>query len=224
MMARIRRLLAIFSGSRPGVSLVEMLLFVALLAFSGIVIIDLLLIASDSQAQHRALSDVEQTGVQVAQLLGYQIRHAERIIKPAMQQSGSVLVLQMSDPNANPTVIGVTSGTLLMIEKTGESPVSDPLLRVSDFRVWNLSPNTSRSSVRVTFRITRDVAIPTMPTYSRVFDIAFSLFPDDEHSGAECGVTTCPQPWCSPGHPFWNWSVCNNGACGSSSGSLVCRP
>lgn len=222
---KIRSALQSFlTHSRPGVSLVELLLFVALMAFSGLVIVDLLLLASDSQARQRTVSDVEQSGIQIAQLLEYEIRHAERILTPAMNESGTVLIMQMHESEANPTLIGAVSGAIFITEGYNEYPVSDPALTISNFSVWNTSPAENRQSARVMFTVQRRTPIPTLPLYARTFDIAAWTFPDDFTVGGTCGGISCGDPVCSPQHPFWNWNVCNAGECAALSGSLVCRP
>ena len=220
------RLQALLYRSRPGISLIELLLFVALMAFSGLVIVDLLLTTSDSQARQRTVSDVEQGGVQIAQLLEYEIHHAERILKPALQSSGSTLIMQMSDAEANPTLIGLATGSLVIIEKSTLYPVSDPQMTVSDFHVWNTSPSDSKPSARIMFTLTRRVPIPTLPFYRRTFDVAVTVFTDDVLQGVTCGTgaVVCASPSCNTRHSHWDWSVCNGGACKTQSGALVCKP
>lgn len=221
----LQRLREHLQRSRPGVTLVELLLFVVFLGFISLIIVDLLLLASDSQARQRVATDIDQSGIQMSQLLSYQVRHAERILAPAPQESGSVLFLQMSDSESNPTGIGISSGVLMLIEKSDTYPVSDPQMIVEDFKVWNTSPDAERPSVRILFTLSRRIPIPLAERQRQSFDMATTVFPDDVLDGEICGTgaTICAGLSCR-GDGYWEWGICNSGECSATSGALLCSP
>ncbi len=206
---------------RPGVTLVELLLYVALLAFVGIAVIELLFLGIDGQVRQQTVASLEQDRLQITQLLGYDIRHAERILSPARGASGAVLVLQTADADASPMVIGVASGSLFLTHKTDESVLNNAQVVVSDMRVWNTSPSDDRPSLRILLRLEETSPLPTLPTKAQTVDLAFTLLPDDDTQSDTCGGVVCASPRCD-GHGHIAWDVCDDGNCDAASGSLTC--
>lgn len=206
---------------RPGVTLVELLLYVALLAFVGIAVIELLFLGIDGEVRQQTVSDLEQDRLQITQLLGYQIRHGERVLFPERGESGSTLIVQMADSDISPLVIGAASGSLYLTRKTDESIVSNAAITVRDLRVWNTSPSDDRPSVRLLMRLEDTSPLPTMPTNARTVDVVFTLLPDDATAGDICGGGTCASPRCD-GHGHIAWDVCTDDNCNAASGSLTC--
>ena len=147
------------------------------------------------------------------------MRHAERVLEPPLGESGAVLALQTGTPDMNPTIVGIKGGSLLMIEKYNEFGLSDALVRVSNFRVFNTSASADMPSVYVRFTLTRDIPLPQIHSYSRAFEGAFSLFPDDEASGDACG---CAAPVCAGSGSLYLWETCEGEACEALSSHLSC--
>lgn len=205
------------SSSHPGLSLVELLLFVGLLALMGGAIVGFFILTSESRIRQQTTTDVEQNIIQLHQFLAYEIRHAERIIDPPLGRSGSVLALQTTGIAANPTIITVQSGYVLLVRGESEYLISPPEVTVTDFRVFNTSPTASRASLGFTFTVSRLIPIPSRPTYSRKHEGAVTVLPDDALIGNTCG---CAVPRCDGGK--YEWEICESGSCRALSGALLC--
>lgn len=208
-------------SARPGVTLVELLLYVGLLAFIGIAVIQLLFLGIDGQVRQQTVASLEQDRLQITQLLGYHIRHAERILSPERGTSGAVLIVQTASDDTSPLVIGMISGALLLTQKTNEMMLNNAHVVVSDLRVWNTSPSDDRPSLRLVMRLEETSPLPTLPSKAQTVDLAFTLLPDDEPQSDTCGGVACASPRCD-GRGRVAWDVCDGGVCTGASGSLIC--
>src|SRR5207248_1996679 len=95
---------------RSGTTLIELLIFIAILAIAGSAILPLLFASTEDRILQQTVSIVEQNGSQILQTIGYRIHHAERVLDPLLRGSGSVLALQTGSGSENPTIIGISSG------------------------------------------------------------------------------------------------------------------
>ena len=202
---------------RRGLTLVELLLFVGILALASGAIIGLMVLTNENRARQGATVDVEQNGLQLLQFLTNEIRHAERILGPARGSSGSILVLQVADDNSNPVIIAAQSGALLLVRRDAEANLTPVQVMVTEMRVWNTSVTDDRPSLSLSFTV-RGIAAPTQSgAYTRTFQTGMTLFPDALTQGAACG---CGAPQCVGHH--YRWFVCNAGSCAATTGSLLC--
>ncbi len=205
--------------SRPGVTLVELLLFLGLMAITSSALIGFFFSTSENQLRQEALSDVDQNGAQLMQLFAYRVRHAERIRYPAKGATGSVLMLQMAPLEQDPTVIGVQSGAMLMDDAEQEYLLSDVDVTVKNFLVRNTSASATRQSLFISFDLEKTLPLAKNPTYTRHFESTFSLFPVDTTYGNSCN---CTGMQCLGG--VYVWGMCKDGTtCVSASGSLLCK-
>lgn len=204
-------------SSRPGLSLVELLLFVGLLALISGAVIGFFFLTNEGRVRQQVVNDVEQNVIQLHQFLAYEVRHAETIIDPPRGKSGSVLTLQSPSAESNPTIIAVQSGFVLLIRGDAEYVLSPPEIVVSNFRVFNTSPSNARQSLGFTFTVSRDIPLPNAPDYMRRHDGAVTVFPDDAWTGRTCN---CGAPRCD--HNRYEWEYCQAGACHALSGAVLC--
>ncbi len=209
--------LSLTSGQHPGLTLVELLLFIGLLTLASGAVMGLLFLTSENRVRQSTTADVEQNGLQLIQFLENEARQAERILDPARGTSGSILTLQMSDEETNPVVIGALSGTVLLVRKDGEYGLTPAEVTVSDFRVWNTSPSNERPSLFVSFTMSGIAPLAQSGAYTRTFQTGMTLFPDARIVGDSCG---CGPPSCVAN--TYRWFVCNTGTCSPLSGSLKC--
>ncbi len=82
---------------RPGTSLVELLMFMAIFALCAGVLIGILSVSGEQRVRQQAISSVEQEGAQLVQTLSRKIRNAEKILYPPVGEIGSVLALQFAN-------------------------------------------------------------------------------------------------------------------------------
>lgn len=201
-----------------GLSLVELLIFLAILGIIVGSILPLLFSAAEDRLLQQTISVVEQNGAQVLQNVTIRINNSERIISPAAGHTGSVLVLQTSSGATNPTIVGLSSGSLIIVEHTLQQTITSTQVAVNSFSVKNTSTSTSHQSVHFTFQISRTTRLQQPHYYSQNFETTAALFPADQPVGAACG---CPAPYCS-GANVYNWQICEAGTCYAATTPLTC--
>ena len=207
------------SKYRPGVSLVEMLLFLGFFALVSGVVVALLFSSSEQRVRQEAIADVDQSGIQLLQTFTRRIRRAERILDPARGATGSILFLQMAQDSENPTIIAQGSGVILVAEANSTRPLTGSgNVVATNFLAYNTSPAVDKQSVFISFTISKTVPLTTNPKYSRTFEALISLFPDDQLEG-NCG---CTPPVCNEGS--YRWGYCQTGSCSTASAALTCNP
>ncbi len=190
----------------------------AILAVVGVSMLPLLFSATEDRLLQQTVSTVEQNGVQLLQTIGYQVRSAERIIAPASRDQGSVLTLQTGSGTTNPTIIGISSGALMLIQGAIRQMISSPQVAVESFAVQNTSTSDSRGSVLVRFRLSRTIRLQAPRRYGQSFEGVFTTFPDDTLQGDDC---QCAQPGCASAS-LYVWQVCASGACQTAQTQLQC--
>jgi type II secretory pathway pseudopilin PulG len=203
---------------RPAATLIELLIYLGVLSMIVAVALPMFFSATENRLLQQTISIVEQNGTQMLQNASLHIRNAERIISPAAGQTGSVLVLQTSSGSTDPTIIGISSGTLVIIEHATKQPVSSPQVAIQNFVVRNTSVSATRPSVRITFTLSRTIRLQLPHSYVRSFDATVSLLPDDIASGNSCG---CLPPTCD-GNDMYTWRVCEEATCYAATTSLEC--
>lgn len=203
---------------RPGTTLIELLLFMAILGVVGISALPLLFSATEDRLLQQTISNVEQNGIQLMQTIGYHVRHAERIITPALQSTTSVLTLQTGSGDTNPTIIGISSGALILIRRTVRETISSSQVAVESFTVQNTSVSDGHGSVLVRFRLSRTIRLQAPRRYVQTFESVFTTFPDDTIRGDDCA---CGQPGCATAS-LYVWPVCDAGTCQTTQTQLQC--
>lgn len=205
--------------ARPGTTLIELLIFLAILGITASTLLPLLFSTTEDRLLQQTASIVEQNGTQILQALGYRIRHAERILDPSMGSTGSVLALQTGSGATDPTIFGVSTGVLLLIRSTIQESISSTQVAVREFSVQNTSVSEDRQSVRVRFRLSRTIRLQAPRSYDRRFEAVFTIFPADEPRGNPCG---CAVPGCGEGGVY-AWQVCEEHACVTAETPLECH-
>ncbi len=204
---------------RKGMTLVELLIFLAILGVLASTLLPLLFSTTEDRLLQQTASIVEQNGQQILQTIGYHVRHAEKILDPSLGSTGSVLAVQTGSGVTDPTIFGVSTGVLLLVRSTVKEAVSSTQVSVGNFEVYNTSLSASRQSVRVRFSLTRTIRLQAPRTYTRRFEAVFVLQPDDILDGNPCG---CAVPGCGAGGVY-AWQVCQAGSCLTAETQMVCR-
>lgn len=202
---------------RPGTTLIELLLFTAILVIVSVSVIPILFYATEDRLLQQTASVVEQNGTQLLQTIAYRVRHAERIISPSPGTAGSVLVLQTSSGATNPTIIGISTGAMLFIHHTIQETLSSTQVAVEDLEFRNTSTSATRQSVQVTFRLSRTIRLQSPRSYSRQFEAVFTVFPDDDLHEEDC---VCAVPGCAG--DYYAWQVCEEAQCLTAQTELEC--
>lgn len=201
---------------RSGTTLIELLIFLAIMALVVSVTLPMLFIAAENRLLQRTISLVEQNGTQAVQNMGLKIRNAEKVLYPAAGQTATYLVLQTGSGTSNPTIIGTVSGSVVIIQRNIKETVSNEQVGIDEFRVRNTSTSATSQSVAVSFIVTRTIRLQSPRSYAQRFDVIFGLLPDDRHAGA----CNCPPAACSA--TTAEWYVCDTGICEYVSTALNC--
>lgn len=204
---------------RQGMSLIEVIIFVALFGFTISILFPILFISTQNRYLQQTVAVVEQNGTQIANTVTFQLRHAEKILDPPLGRTGAVLALQTGSGATNPTIIGVESGTLIIIRKTTKERISSPQVAITNFVVRNTSINASRQSVYIRFSATRTIRLQMPHTYSREFTLGTNIFPDDVFVGNAC---VCAAPGCMTGGGRYQWRACENTQCATAESTMEC--
>lgn len=203
---------------RKGTTLIELLIFIAILAIVSVAVLPLLFAATEDRLLQQTISLVEQNGAQLLQTIGNEARHAERVISPALGATGSILTLQTSSGSTSPTIVGFATGALVLVRRTAKQTLSSTQVAIGDFSVRNTSTSVSRQSVMVSFTVSRTIRLQAPRTFSRTFEALFTLYPDDRPHAEAC---TCAVPGCA-GNGTYVWQVCEMGSCLTAQTALQC--
>ena len=196
--------------NRAGVTLIEMLLFLAIMGLMASAIIPLLFSVTESRQRQDAIALVEQNGAQVLQEIIRTVQSAERIIGPPMGGTGFILALQTDSGATNPTIIARNSGSIMMVRGRSRHVLSSELVGVTHFAVDNTSTAEDRQSVAISLDMRRMIRLHQPLVYTSHFDAVINLYPDDTASGDSCG---CIAPFCDAETGTYVWQICVNGVC-----------
>lgn len=204
--------------SRPGTTLIELLIFVAILGMSIGVIFPVLYTTVENRMLQQTVAVVEQNGAQLLQITGLRIRESERVLDPAMGQTGSVLALQTGSGASTPTIIGVESGALVIIRHTTKRTLSSPQVAITNVTFRNTSTSADHQSVLVRFTATRTIRLQSPHSYTEMFQGLFTLLPDDRLAESDC---SCTPPVCQAQNSYI-WQVCESTICATALAGLTC--
>lgn len=207
-----------FFRRRPGMTLIELLLFLGILSIVAALTIPILFSATENKLLQQTISIVEQNGTQVIQSVTYATRHAERILSPLPGQTGSYLALQTGSDGTNPTIIGVNSGSVVVIKRSLQETVSTEQVGVTGFQVRNTSVSPDKPSALMTFTVSRTIRLQQPHSYTQTFETLISLPPNDAPVGAACG---CDAPSCGSSDSL-TWQVCGDPGCAEVTTALRC--
>lgn len=205
------------SSSRPGTTLVELLIFLAIMSLVVSLTLPMMFRASENRLLQQTVSVVEQNGAQAVQNMGLKIRNAEKILYPAAGQEGAYLMLQTGSGGTTPTIIGVLSGSVVIIQRASKETITNEQVGVDAFKVRNTSTSDESQSASVSFLVTRTIRLQQPHSYTQRFETTFGLLPDHERAAA----CNCPPSACLNGTSF-QWYMCNNGVCEEATTALEC--
>ncbi len=202
--------------NRPGTTLVELLIFLAIMSMVVGVTLPMLFSAVENRLLQQTISVVEQNGTQAVQNMGLKIRNAETILYPAAGQTGKYLVLQTGSGGTNPTIIGVLSGSVVIIQHSIKETISTAQVGIDQFFVRNTSTSATSQSVAISFRANRTIRLQSPRSYTQRFDTVVGLLQDDR----QAGYCNCPPVTCAGTN--MEWYVCDSGVCEYASTNMQC--
>lgn len=160
-----------------GFTLVELLLYAALLSiiiFSVGIFLNLLL---QSRTKNQVIAEVEQQGMLAMQRMTQVVRNSTLINSPATGASGSTLSVTMPQAVLSPTVFALSGGVITMTQGVAAAVgLTNDLVSVSGLTFSNLSRAGTPGTVRVQFTITYINNLGRNEyDYSKTFDSDASL-------------------------------------------------
>ncbi len=198
-----------------GFSLLEVILFLGILSIILGTAMAVSISTEEARIRQRSIAEVEQRGTQILETVTKSIRRSEAILSPAINQTGSVLALQMTLSGEFPTIFAPTaSGNLLLVEKSTLFSLLSPQVTVSALQFQNVNGK----SVFVSFDIQAIIPLVKKVTFSRHFEATATLFQNDQSTAGGCG--SCPVPVCQ--NHTEKWYECEADACTLSVSTFAC--
>lgn len=144
-----------FNKSQRGLTLVEMLLYVSI---SSIILLSLsvfLTFLLSQRIKNQSISDVNQQGLQVIQLMTQTVRNARSVDTPLIGATSSSLSMTMTDPSLSPTVFDVSGGVIRIKEgNNAVIPLTNSHVNIQSFIIQNISSASSTDRmVRISFTV-----------------------------------------------------------------------
>lgn len=165
------------SKKMRGFTLVELMLYVVITAaiiFSFIIFLQAIL---ESRIKNQTVAEVEQTGMQIIQLINQTARNATAMTTPAQGASGAILTLTVPTGANSPTVFDLASGAVRIKEGAGPNVnLSSSRVTVSGLTFQNLTRAGTPGSVQYQFTVTyNNPANRNEYNFSRTFHASASL-------------------------------------------------
>jgi len=208
---------------RPGISLVELLLFLGIFATVIGTLLPFAFFSTENRQLQQTMAIVENNGAQMMQVLQLKIRDAEQILYPAAGKTGSLLKLQSASGSLNPTIVASSSGALFMIQRATKTVMSSTQVSIEKFVVHNTSTSSGSQSVQLSFTVSRTIRLQNPRRYARHFETVMGLLPDDRLRGTSCNF--CQSDGCNVAQQTYQWATCTAGdgtSCGTASTSMKC--
>ena len=140
--------------SGAGFTLIELLLYIGLSSAMLLTVSIFLSVILQSRVDNQVVSEVEQQGWQVMNIITQTIRNSEVINSPMAGSSASQLSLNVSDISLSPTIFSL-SGTAILMAEGSNLPVNLTSSRIesSNLNFDNLSITNTPGTVRITFTL-----------------------------------------------------------------------
>jgi Tfp pilus assembly protein PilW len=139
---------------KPGFTLVELLLYVGISSAILLATSIFLSVLLESRVKNQTISEVEQQGVQVMQLITQTVRNADLINIPTIGASGASLSVNNSLASTTPTVFDLSGGVIRI--KEGANVVinlTNSKVTVSNLSFFNLSRTSTPGVVKIIFTL-----------------------------------------------------------------------
>ena len=136
---------------QKGTSLLEVLLYIALLAVIMLPIAYLIPAISEAKTKNIAISEVDQQGLQISRIITQTVRNAKNITSPVLGASANQLTLE-TDP-ITPTIFDISNETLEIKENGVVTGLTSPQVLVSSLSFFNYSAPDTPGIIRFQFTL-----------------------------------------------------------------------
>jgi|SRR3989344_5203331 len=140
--------------NKKGFTLIELLLYIGLSAGMLLAISIFLSVILQSRVDNQVVSEVEQQGWQVMNVITQTVRNSDVINSPALGGSGLQLSLNVPNVSLSSTVFSL-SGASILITEGSNSPVNLTSSRIeaSNLNFDNLSIISTPGTIRISFTL-----------------------------------------------------------------------
>ncbi len=138
-----------------GITLIELIISLGTISILLTLATTFFFTLTISRIKNQTITEVEQQGAQVMQLIVHTIRNAEAINTPIKNISSSSLSLDVTDVIDDPTVFNLENN-IIHITEGSNFPVQLTNTRIvaSDLSFYNLSRNTTGGTIHIEFTLT----------------------------------------------------------------------
>lgn len=144
-----------YRSHSKGISLVETLVSIAIMALLVLCATALLTTTSGTEKRNRAVTEVEWQASALMAAITQSVRNASAITSPATGATSTSLTLTLSGvPAESPTVYSTTS-QILFVSKAGGAAtrMSSSAVNVTSLSFQNITPSGTKGAVRITMTI-----------------------------------------------------------------------
>jgi Tfp pilus assembly protein PilW len=140
---------------KTGFSLIELLLYIAILGMFIFAITSFLNIMTSSRINNQTVLEVNNQGSQIIRIITQTIRNATGVNNPSFSSSSNVLNLSTSISGTSPTIFSESGGILSMKEGSSSAvSLNNDKVVISNLLFENLSQTSNFSTVRISFTLT----------------------------------------------------------------------
>jgi len=161
---------------KKGFTLIELLLYVGITSFILSAVVMFIMTMLQVQAKNQTVSEVDQQGSQVLQIITQAIRNSNGINLPSIGANDTQLSLGMSDSSKNPTIFSINTGVFIENEGASIYPLTNSKVTIVNSKFTNLSRTGTPGVIKVEFTMAyvnpdgRDEY-----NYSKIFEASASL-------------------------------------------------
>lgn len=156
---------------RNGFTIIELLMFMALITILLSLLTSIFLTAIDVQLSSQATSAVEQQGRFLLSRFSYDVHRATSISAPALGETASQLTLVVGGATYTYAVVG---GELQLATPTSTEALNDIDTSVSDFQVTRSGNPTGKHTLQISFTVT-GTGTSTQPAEVRNYRVGVGL-------------------------------------------------
>lgn len=139
---------------KKGFTLVETLLYVSIISVMLLVFSIFLFLILQSMIKYQTISEVDQQGIQVVQMMTQLIRNAKKINIPVQGATGATLSVDTVDAGKTPTVFNSSGSNVQIKEGTGAIiPLTSSRVVVSGLSFSNLSKTNTPGIIKFQFTL-----------------------------------------------------------------------
>ena len=140
---------------KKGFTLVEVLLYLAILSIVVLAFSSFLFLSYTSRIRASVISEVEQQGDQTMTLITQNIRNAANVSSPLSGSTSNSLTLTQYTAGVSPTVFDQLGNTMRITEGAGSAiNITSNRVNVTNFSFQNLSRPSTPGNIQIKFTLT----------------------------------------------------------------------